>query len=214
LNLIGETLEIWFAELLRDAFALDATDVYRSFRDIASATLTSLAAVRGIRIEPDEITRVLEGFAELDAHSDAQIAFRRLHEAGIRILTLTNGSPEVTHKLFRRAGLERFVERLISVEEVGHWKPRREVYLHAARCAGVEPHQLALIAAHAWDIHGGGMAGLTTAYVERGKPYPALMKRPDISGRDLVEAAGTHAAAVCRRAHFVIDRAWRWHCLP
>jgi 2-haloacid dehalogenase len=183
------TLEAWFAQVLRDAFALETTGVYQPFREIAAALLESQLVEHGCPADSAGISRVLDGFAELEPHPDAVSAFERLHEAKVRIVALTNGSAEVTGKMLARAGLAKFVERMISIEEIRHWKPSREVYLHAANRVGVGPQRLALVAAHPWDIHGAGRAGLTTAFVARGKPYPATMMPPDISAETLADVA-------------------------
>jgi 2-haloacid dehalogenase len=182
-------LDVWFARILRDAFALAATEAYASFREIASTALAMLVAEQGGDADPGTRETVLDGFAELDPHEDASAAFQCLRDARLPILALTNGGSEATKKLLRRAGLDRYVQQVISVEDVRHLKPRREVYLHAAGWAGVAPEELALVAAHAWDIHGGGRAGLTTAFVARGNPYPVFMVPPHITVANLVEAA-------------------------
>jgi 2-haloacid dehalogenase len=49
--------------------------------------------------------------------------------------------------------------------------------------------QLALIAAHGWDIQGAAHAGLMTGYVSRGKPFPSVMPPPLVSGEDLQAVA-------------------------
>ncbi|MBS0420952.1 MAG: haloacid dehalogenase type II [Proteobacteria bacterium] len=188
-GLPGEALELWFAHILRDGFALDATGVYRPFLAVACDTLTALMGERGFRFVPERVSAVIDGFAELKPHPDAGIAFRRLHEAGLRIITLTNGSAEATVQLLRRNGLEPFIEEIVSVHEIRHWKPHREVYLHAAHRAGIAPEKLALVAAHAWDIHGAGCAGLKTVYVARSKRYPKIMRAPDCSVQSLAAAA-------------------------
>lgn len=159
-GLPGQTLEMWFAQVLRDAFALEVTAVYKPFREVAAAALENVMVRSGISLGSTKIDHVLEGFSELSPHPDAGAAFQRLHDAQIRIVALTNGSAKVTQKLLQSGGLKPFVERMISIEDVGHWKPHRDVYLHAAKSMNVEPHQLALVAAHAWDIHGAGRAGL------------------------------------------------------
>jgi 2-haloacid dehalogenase len=192
LNSIGlpvGSLQLWFAHILRDGFALDATDVYRPFREVASAALLSLLAEYRSSADPQKIVTVLDGFAELSPHPGADAAFRRLHEADIDIVTLTNGSASTTEKLLQNAGLRQSVKEVISVEEVRHWKPRREVYLYAARRLGVDPQHFALVATHAWDVHGAGSAGLTTAFVARGKTFPRTMMPPHITVESLTEAA-------------------------
>lgn len=189
IGLAAERLDVWFARTLRDAFALAATEVYAPFREVASEALAALLIEHECPADSAARQHLLDGFAELDPHPDAGAAFERLHREKIRIFTLTNGSAEVTRRLLQRSGLERFVAQVLSVDDVRHWKPRREVYLHAAACAAVAPEELALIAAHAWDIHGAGRAGLTTAYVARGKPYPGFMSPPHVTATSLSEAA-------------------------
>lgn len=186
----GHLLETWFAQLLRDAFALDASGVYKPFREVAGATLEGVLARQSVDAGTDQIDRIIGGFTELDAHADAAPAMQLLRDAGIRIVTLTNGNAKVTERLLERSGLRDFVERIVSVDEVKRWKPRREVYLHCAGTLGIAPHRLALIAAHGWDIHGARRAGLITGYVGRNAaPFPSMMDPPHVIGATLVEVA-------------------------
>lgn len=187
-GLPGEALEGWFAGFLRDGLALDATGVYQPFKEVAVGTLLGVLAEHGLQPDRGVAENVVKGFAELPAHPDVAPALQRLRKAGVRVATLTNGGAEATRALLERAGLEELVERVISVEEVRHWKPRREVYRHAARILGVEPGSLALIAAHAWDTHGAARAGLVAGFVARkGEPFPASMTPPDVTGATLEE---------------------------
>lgn len=182
-------LETWFAHILRDGFALDATGVYEPFAKVATAALEALA--RSVQPSADVAAEeIMKGFSELEAHPDVAPAMSALRDADIRMVTLTNGSASVTQRLLERAGLQGFVERIISVDEVRRWKPRREVYIHCADTTGVEPHRLALIAAHAWDIHGARHAGLITGYVSRhNSVFPSTMDKPNVEGATLVEVA-------------------------
>ena len=189
IGLPAEALRLFFAQMLRDAFALEATARYRPFRELATASLEVTLANHGARADKAKISHVLEGFSELAAHSDVRPAFERVRAAGVRIMTLTNGGADNTKRLLSRAGLQDFVEKVVSIDEVRRWKPNREVYLQAARAAGVEPSRLGMVAAHAWDTHGAKQAGLATAWVRRGdKEYHAAMSPPDARGDTLTEA--------------------------
>lgn len=182
------TLKALFAALLRDAFALDAAGTPKPFHEVARAAIEVVMASHGL--EPDEaaVATVLQGFAELQAHPDVRPAFEAVRDAGVRIVTLTNGSAANTRKLLGSAGVEDFVEKVISVDEVRHWKPHAAVYLHAAKQCGVEPSRMALVAAHAWDTHGAKQAGLVTGWVQRqDKRYMGAMAAPDITGASLIE---------------------------
>jgi 2-haloacid dehalogenase len=188
LGLPGEALKIWFARLLRNAFALDASGTFRPFGEIARATLEVLMAESGRSAAAPAIDQALRGLSELPACSDVAPAFQMLHEAGMRTIALTNGHAGGTNNLLKRAGLNGFVERVISIDEVRRWKPAREVYLHAAKVAGVTPGELALVAAHAWDVHGARQAGLVTGWVSRlEKHFLPVMNPPDVTGETLTE---------------------------
>lgn len=183
-GIAGGSLERWFAQLLRDAFALSATGVYKPFGEIAASTLETAGA------DASQAQAILQGFLELDAHPDVRPAIETLKDAGVRVAAFTNGSSGVTETLFERAGLAGFVERVVSIDEIRVWKPRREVYLHCAETLRTPPGSLALVAAHPWDIHGAAMAGLSTGYVARnGAPFPSVMSAPDVTGASLVEVA-------------------------
>ena len=188
------SLGTWFARILRDAFALAVTDTYAGFRDIAAATLAEVAREHGRDLGKEDLDAVLDGFGQLDPHPDAAEAFRILRSADVRVAALSNGAAETTQVLLQRAGLLSLVERVISVAEIRQWKPRRDLYLHAAQVLGIPPAELALVATHAWDVHGAKCAGLFTGFVARGQSFPATMATPDITGQSLAEVARGIAA--------------------
>jgi 2-haloacid dehalogenase len=183
-----DALRVFFAGMLRDAFALEVSGTYRPFKEVASASLEVAMANYGVTPEQVKIAHVLDGFTELPAHPDVRPAFERVRSAGIRIITLTNGAAESTKNLLSRADILGFVERTISIDEIGHWKPYRGVYLHAARAGGVDPSRLGLVAAHAWDTHGAKQAGLVTGWVQRqDKEVLAVFSAPDVRGATLTD---------------------------
>lgn len=179
-GLPGHALEIWFAQLLRNAFALNATDSYSPFKDLALDALEAVARANGITLTAQQRSEILGTFAQLDAYNDVAPAMRRLAECEVRMVALTNGSEEVTRKLLARAGVEGLIEHVISVDEVRLWKPRKEVYLHCARRCAVELSAMTLVACHGWDVHGAKNAGLGTAFLRRpGNTLPTVMDAPD-----------------------------------
>jgi 2-haloacid dehalogenase len=180
-------LELWFTRTLRDGIALAATGDYAPFGEVATQALRT---VSGYQVDEAGIAHVLAGLSELPAHPDVLPAARLLAGAAMRMACLTNGSAAVTGAFVQRAGLGGYVERVISVEEAGTWKPPVAVYRHAATVLGVEPGRLALVAAHAWDCHGASRAGLTTGWVSRlEREYSPIFAPPDVTGRDLTEVA-------------------------
>jgi len=104
-------------------------------------------------------------------------------------MALSNGAKSSTKALLERAELSHLVEEVVSVDEARLAKPRAEVYLHAVDQAGVEPAELALVAAHPWDINGAAAVGLVTAYLTADRPYSRAMRAPDMEASTLPELA-------------------------
>lgn len=172
-------LDPFFASLLRDAFALDTCGIFVPFAEVARSSLAQMGAT------PDAAETILDGFRTLSAHPDVIPAFERLDAGGIPVIALTNGNPEVTRTLMERNGLAALVSRVISIEEIGVWKPRARVYTYAAEAAGVAPAEMALVACHPWDCQGAMSAGLTAGFVQRTRPYGSAMAAPHVSGDSL-----------------------------
>jgi 2-haloacid dehalogenase len=185
-GLPGPALEIWFAQLLRNAFALNATDSYSPFKEVALDALAAVASANGATLTEQQRAEIIGTFAQLDAYSDVAPGMQRLAERKVRMVALTNGSQEVTSKLLARAGVDGLIEHVISVDEVRLWKPRKEVYLHCAQRCGVEPSAMTLVACHGWDIHGAKNAGLGTAFLRRpGQTLSTIMGTPDYDAEHL-----------------------------
>ncbi len=180
---------VWFSSVLRDGFALTAAGSGQRFAAIADGVLrTVLTGVALDRGTDAAVEHVLSGFMELPVHDDVPDGVRALHTAGLRLVTLTNGSTEVADGLLSRAGLRGEFERLLSVDDAGVWKPARGAYEYAARVCGTDPARMVLVAVHPWDIDGAARAGMATAWIDRhARPYPAHFTPPDYTAASLGE---------------------------
>jgi 2-haloacid dehalogenase len=176
------TLELWFRRLLADGFALTAAGDYRSFSDVAKASLRSVLP----DAHDNDLDAVVAGFTELDAHPDSAPAMGRAVE-GARVVVVTNGSARSTRVLLERSGLDAFVDSVVSVADTKAWKPTAAPYLHAAAVVDVPPERLAVATVHPWDVHGAYRAGLSTGWCNRdGRRYPAIFHAADVHGPELL----------------------------
>ena len=191
----GHLAPLWFAGLLRDAFALTAAGGSERFAVLADAQVRTV--LHGVEIDRDldaAVAHVMDGFLALSVHPDVEPGVRALHAAGYRLVTLSNGAASVAEGLLDRAGLRAEFDAVLSVEEAGVWKPAAGSYAYAARVCGVDPADVVLTAVHPWDVDGAARAGLRTAYVDRtGAPYPSYCHRPDHTVTDLAALASVLA---------------------
>jgi 2-haloacid dehalogenase len=173
-----------FARTLLTGFAATTSGTWCRFRDAFDAALAQESD-----LPADGRARVAEAFGELSPHPDVEPALRRLRAAGVRVVTLTHGSPGVAEAGLARGGITPLVDRTLSSEVIRAWKPSREVYLWAAGTCDVAPDRMALVAAHGWDVLGAQRAGLTGAWFPRGeRTYPAVYDEPHVAADDLGSA--------------------------
>jgi 2-haloacid dehalogenase len=179
---IGE----WFARLLHGSLIANTLDEFRPFGDIGAESLINLAARRGLLLRAEDAVETLAPMAELPPHSDVLEGVGRLADAGFEMIALTNGSSRVAESQIENAGLGEMLRRVISVDEVGRFKPDPAPYRHAAAVMGVDIGEMVLVAAHDWDCAGAMAAGAQAIFVKRpgaiwGLPTPPPDKQvPDI----------------------------------
>lgn len=180
----------WFQQMLQLAMVTIITDSYRDFGTIGQAALKMVAARRGVELSEDRLRSVLSRIRELPPHREVPGALRRLAGAGVRLAALTNSTQQVAEAQLTNAGLGPLFEQILSADSVRRLKPAREPYLMAAQRLGVEPAQVLLVAAHAWDVAGAMHAGCAAAFVARpGMVLDPLAPEPDVVAADLEEVA-------------------------
>ncbi|MEX2289150.1 MAG: haloacid dehalogenase type II [Mycobacteriales bacterium] len=188
LGLPPQLAAVWFASVLRDGFALAAAGSRAPFAAIADGALRTVFAGQPPDRDTDAaVEHVMQGFTALQVHPDVPPGVRALTDAGLRLVTLSNGSAAVADTLLSTAGLRESFERLLTVEDAVAWKPVRAAYEHAAQQCQVELGDMLLVAVHPWDIDGAARAGLQTAWADRsGTPYPPHFTPPTrtVSGID------------------------------
>lgn len=181
------TVQLWFAQTLRDAFALSHAGGYRLLKEVLEAELPRTLKMIGVEASSVELSRVVTSFAELEPQPGALEAFRILVEAGWKLVALTNGSEDSTRKLLERAGaLQRFGS-ILSCDAIQKTKPYPDVYDLPKQDAEGD---VWMVAVHAWDIAGAARAGLRTAFItQEEKDYLSIYPQPELVTSDLILAA-------------------------
>jgi 2-haloacid dehalogenase len=183
------TADTWFAQTLRDGFALTVTETKPSFSDLATDVARGLLAphVHDADAAAEEVVR---DFRSLSVHADVVEGVDDLHTQHVRLVTLSNGAASVADALLTRAGIRDRFERLLSVDDAPRWKPAADAYRYAAEMCEVPIEDCLLAAAHPWDLHGARRAGMRTAWVNRAdRSYPRAFDEPDLEADSLVDLA-------------------------
>ncbi len=111
--------------------------------------------------------RLMDCYLELDAYPDVKDALERLKGAGLKCAILSNGSPDMLDSAARGAGLADLLDALLSVEDVGIYKPHPSVYQLAVDRLGVAADHIAFQSSNAFDACGAASFGFRVAWVNR-----------------------------------------------
>lgn len=175
----------FFMRFQRDAMALSLAG------DNADFTRTALQALRTETqqsMSDADVDHVLDGFSAMPAFPDAAPALKKHADAGVTVGCLTVGDPENTRAFLEAAGLDSFVDHVVTSDAVGVWKPDPEVYHYTAKTLDCAMDRMALVAVHAWDCHGAKKAGALAGWCSRLEGEPGEVFLPaDVTGADLVE---------------------------
>ncbi len=181
---------VWFQTMLQLSFVGGITGNYVDFTSAQHAAIRMIAQRAGRTIEDAEAELIVGGMRRLPPHADVPNALRRLRDAGVRQVSLTNSPLDVVRDQLAFAGLTDAFEAILSADEVHQLKPGPRPYQLVADRTGVPIGSVRLIAAHAWDVSGALAAGAQAAFVARPGAVPSpLGPVPDLVGRDIAEVA-------------------------
>ena len=140
--------------------------------------------------------RLMPLYMTLDAYEDVPDMLMRLKRAGMRTAILSNGTPKMLAAAVKGAHLEGLLDAVLSVEEVGVFKPDPRVYQLAVDRLGLPAPAIAFQSANAWDAHAASAFGMRVVWCNRsGQHAERLPGKPDREIRSLAELPALVGAA-------------------
>ena len=107
-------------------------------------------------------------YLKLDVYPDVAETLTALRQLGKRLAILSNGSPSMLDAIVRHAGLEKTFEHVLSVEEIGIYKPSRRVYRLAMQKFHIQDApSIAFVSANTWDAQAAAQFGFQVVRIAR-----------------------------------------------
>ena len=124
--------------------------------------------------------RLMSLYMTLEAFPEVPEMLRRLKAAGLKTAILSNGSPAMLEAAVDHAGIAGLLDAILSVEEVGVFKPHPRVYQLAVDRLGVPPGAISFQSSNAWDAHAASAFGMRVVWCNRyGQKRERLPGAPD-----------------------------------
>ena len=116
--------------------------------------------------------RLMSCYLELAAYPEVADTLGRLKGAGLACAILSNGAPKMLGAAVRNAGINDLLDAVLSVEDVGIFKPHPSVYRLAVDRLGVAAGRIAFQSSNAFDVAGAAAFGFRVAWVNRLRQRP------------------------------------------
>jgi len=110
---------------------------------------------------------LMEAYLRLTCYPDAPEALNALKRAGLKTAILSNGTPAMLQAAVESSRLAGLVDVLLSVEEVGVFKPDPRVYNLAVARLSVSPEEISYQSSNAWDAAGAASFGFRVVWINR-----------------------------------------------
>lgn len=132
--------------------------------------------------------RLMELYLTLDPFPEVADVLGRLKAAGMRTAILSNGSPRMLDAVVGAAKLDTLLDAVLSVEEVGVFKPNSEVYQLAVDRLGIPAASISFQSSNAWDAYAASAFGMKVVWCNRyGQRAERLPGKPDRQIQSLAE---------------------------
>ncbi len=138
--------------------------------------------------DPARRLRLLALYQTLTAYPEVPQALEALRARGLVTAILSNGTPGMLRAAVEHAGIGHLLDHVLSVEEVGVFKPAPEVYQLAVDRLGMRPEEIGFVSANGWDAYAASAFGFQVFWCNRaGQPAERLPGTPRAMMRGLGE---------------------------
>jgi len=183
--------KLWRQKQLEYTWLRSLMGVHADFWHVTGDALDYALDQHGVS-EPGLRDEIMSLYLKLDAYPEAAAALEAVRAKSKITAILSNGSPSMLEAAVRHAGLEKLFNMVLSVEDVGIYKPSRRVYRHAMQKLQIhDAPSVCFVSANTWDAQGAAQFGFQSVRVDRfGLKDDRIPGRPAALVKDLSELAG------------------------
>lgn len=179
--------ELWRAKQLQYTWLRSLMGKHADFREVTENSLDFSMQTLGLD-DASLRERLLEFFEVLTPYAEVKPMLEDLKKLSMKTAILSNGSPEMLKNATESAGIDGLLDMVLSVEEVGVYKPDPKVYQLAVDRLNTKPENICFVSSNGWDAAGAAAFGFQVAWVNRtGQvperlPFKPLVELKDLSG--------------------------------
>ncbi len=182
---------LWRDKQLQYSWLRGLQGRYVPFWQVTGEALDYAMETLGLQQDARLRARLMDLYRTLGTFPEVPAVLQTLRRAGFATAILSNGSPDMLESAVQGAGLADAFDAVISVDEVGTFKPDRRVYQQALDRLGLPAEAIAFQSSNAWDAHAAAAFGMRAVWCNRyGQRRERLPGAPEAEIRTLAELPG------------------------
>jgi len=158
--------ELWRQKQLEYTWLRSLMGAHADFWQVTADSLAFALGACGV--SDAKLHEKLMGlYRTLAAYEEVAGTLAVLKASGLATAILSNGSPAMLEVAVQSAGLAPHLDDLLSVEEVGIYKPDARVYQLAPERLGLQREQICFLSSNCWDAKGAAHFGFQVVWINR-----------------------------------------------
>jgi 2-haloacid dehalogenase len=157
----------WRLKQLQYTWLRAIMDAHTDFWTVTQNGLDYALDASGLSSDTELRERLLALYWELEAYEEVPQMLSTLKSHGLNTAILSNGSPDMLEGAVKSAGLSSVLDDILSVEDVGIFKPDPRVYQMVCDRFKCETNEVLFVSSNGWDASGASKFGFQTVWVNR-----------------------------------------------
>ncbi len=161
---------------------------YLPFWDLTIRSLRYVCKRMDLELSSVNEKRLMDQYAKLTGFPDSLNVLKTIKERGIATGILSNGSREMLATVVQSNGLEPYLDKVVTIEEVRLFKTAPQAYELLLKAFPVQKHEVLFVSSNAWDALAAKWFGFDVFWVNRlGHPFEEIGEKPTYEGKSLTE---------------------------
>jgi 2-haloacid dehalogenase len=181
---------LWRQKQLEYSWLRSLMGAHEDFWQITGQALDYAMATCGIK-DVGLRAELMMLYLSVEPYPESMDTLTKLRAGKMQTAILSNGSPMMLTAAINAAAMPPVLNAVLSVEDVGVFKPHPDVYQQVLDRLEVEKEQVLFLSSNAWDVAGAAYFGFNVAWCNRMGNHPEnLPGKPIAEIKSLAEVPG------------------------
>lgn len=177
-----ELSQLWRAKQLEYSWLRSLMGRYVDFNQVTRESLQFACQALALTYSESALAELNQAYRTLALFDDTLLTLVQLRrqQPAVKLAILSNGAVEMLNAVVSYNKLDSMLDAVLSVDEVGIFKPDPRVYQLSCDRLGVDRDQIGFVSSNGWDAAGAKSFGFKTFWINRTTaPVDALGVTPD-----------------------------------